>query len=168
LLRATTGTLLTTVLNNVVGIVGGASASTLFNAISGNPVAGFGSFVGKYLANEILKPENQAGAIGGSIGSALGSIIGSSTVVIGSVAASLGISTHGLRVAPPIMFGSRRALRLIERNLNVYRHTWIVIVSGFFEPLFYLLGIGFGLGALFELVLELSPSMLSVASGSEF
>ncbi len=39
-------------------------------------------------------------------------------------------------------------LRLIERNLYVYRHGWIVIVSGFFEPLFYLLSIGFGLGAL--------------------
>ncbi|HKG56699.1 MAG TPA: ABC transporter permease [Candidatus Limnocylindrales bacterium] len=53
-----------------------------------------------------------------------------------------------LRVAPPLTFGSRRALRLIERNLYVYRHTWVVIVSGFFEPLFYLLSIGFGLGAL--------------------
>lgn len=30
----------------------------------------------------------------------------------------------------------------------VYRRTWIVIVSGFFEPLFYLLGIGFGIGSL--------------------
>lgn len=39
-------------------------------------------------------------------------------------------------------------MRLIERNVLVYRHTWIVILSGFFEPLFYLLGIGFGLGAL--------------------
>ena len=56
--------------------------------------------------------------------------------------------TLPLRVAPPIMFGSRRALRLIERNLYVYRHGWIVIVSGFFEPLFYLLSIGLGLGAL--------------------
>ena len=56
--------------------------------------------------------------------------------------------TLPLRVAPPLMFGSRRALRLIERNLYVYRHSWIVIVSGFFEPLFYLLSIGFGLGQL--------------------
>ncbi len=56
--------------------------------------------------------------------------------------------TLPLRVVPPLMFGSRRALRLIERNLFVYRRTWIVIVSGFFEPLFYLLSIGFGLGAL--------------------
>ncbi len=56
--------------------------------------------------------------------------------------------TLPLRVAPPLMFGSLRAFRLIERNLYVYRHGWIVIVSGFFEPLFYLLSIGFGLGQL--------------------
>lgn len=53
-----------------------------------------------------------------------------------------------LRVLPPLAFGSRRSVRLIERNVYVYRHGWIVIFSGFFEPLFYLLGIGFGLGAL--------------------
>jgi lipooligosaccharide transport system permease protein len=41
-----------------------------------------------------------------------------------------------------------RSRRLVERNLRVYRHTWIVIVSGFFEPLFYLLGIGLGLGSI--------------------
>jgi lipooligosaccharide transport system permease protein len=47
-----------------------------------------------------------------------------------------------------LLIGSRRSLHLIERNLLVYRHGWIVIFSGFFEPLFYLLSIGFGLGAL--------------------
>ena len=45
-------------------------------------------------------------------------------------------------------FGSRRAGLLVERNVLVYRRTWMVIVSGFFEPLLYLLSIGFGLGAL--------------------
>jgi len=53
-----------------------------------------------------------------------------------------------LRVTPAFAFGSRRSARLVERNLYVYKHGWIVILSGFFEPLFYLLGIGFGLGAL--------------------
>jgi lipooligosaccharide transport system permease protein len=52
-----------------------------------------------------------------------------------------------LRVAPPMLLG-RRATRIVERNLLVYRRTWLVIVSGFFEPLFYLLSIGFGLGVL--------------------
>ena len=53
-----------------------------------------------------------------------------------------------LRIAPSFSIGSRRSLRLIERNVYVYRHGWMVLLSGFFEPLFYLLGIGFGLGAL--------------------
>jgi lipooligosaccharide transport system permease protein len=46
------------------------------------------------------------------------------------------------------IFGSRRARRLVERNLVVYRHGWLMIVSGFFEPLFYLLSIGLGLNKL--------------------
>ena len=41
-----------------------------------------------------------------------------------------------------------RAWHLIERNLFVYRRTWTIIVSGFFEPLVYLVGIGYGLGRL--------------------
>ena len=30
----------------------------------------------------------------------------------------------------------------------VYRRIWLVLVSGFFEPLFYLLGVGYGVGSL--------------------
>ena len=52
------------------------------------------------------------------------------------------------RITPMLFPGSSRSLRLVERNVFVYRHTWIVIFSGFFEPLFYLLSLGFGLGAL--------------------
>jgi lipooligosaccharide transport system permease protein len=39
-----------------------------------------------------------------------------------------------------------RAHLLFERNLMVYRRTWLTIVSGFFEPLFYLFSLGLGLG----------------------
>jgi lipooligosaccharide transport system permease protein len=35
---------------------------------------------------------------------------------------------------------------LFERNLMVYRRTWLTIVSGFFEPMFYLFSLGLGLG----------------------
>jgi lipooligosaccharide transport system permease protein len=35
---------------------------------------------------------------------------------------------------------------LFERNLLSYRRMWTIIVSGFFEPLFYLLALGYGLG----------------------
>ena len=38
--------------------------------------------------------------------------------------------------------------RLVERNIMVYRHQWIIILSGVFEPIFYLLGIGLGLGGI--------------------
>ncbi len=41
-----------------------------------------------------------------------------------------------------------RARRLVERNIMVYRHQWIIIFSGVFEPIFYLVGIGLGLGAI--------------------
>ncbi len=52
-----------------------------------------------------------------------------------------------LRITP-MFLGSRRWARMVERNLLVYKHGWLIILSGFFEPLFYLLGIGFGLGQL--------------------
>lgn len=41
-----------------------------------------------------------------------------------------------------------RSRRLVERNVMVYRHQWIIILSGVFEPIFYLLGIGLGLGGI--------------------
>jgi lipooligosaccharide transport system permease protein len=43
---------------------------------------------------------------------------------------------------------SARAFLLVERNFVVYRRAWLIIASGFFEPVFYLLSIGVGLGAL--------------------
>src|SRR5215510_5402635 len=43
---------------------------------------------------------------------------------------------------------SRRSVRMVQRNLTVYKHSWMVIFSGFFEPLFYLLGMGLGLGGM--------------------
>jgi lipooligosaccharide transport system permease protein len=53
-----------------------------------------------------------------------------------------------LRITPLTSIGGQRWLRMIERNLLVYKHGWLVLFSGFFEPLFYLLSIGFGLGRL--------------------
>ena len=41
-----------------------------------------------------------------------------------------------------------RAARLLERNVMVYRRTWMIIFSGFFEPVFYLFAIGVGIGDL--------------------
>lgn len=52
-----------------------------------------------------------------------------------------------LRMLPPFV-GRGRSLRMVERSVMVYRHTWLVLVSGFFEPLFYLLSVRVGLGSL--------------------
>jgi lipooligosaccharide transport system permease protein len=41
-----------------------------------------------------------------------------------------------------------RSRRLVERNVMVYRHQWIIILSGVFEPIFYLIGIGLGIGGI--------------------
>jgi lipooligosaccharide transport system permease protein len=51
-----------------------------------------------------------------------------------------------LRLAPPRALA--RPSRIVERNLRVYRRSFMVIFSGFFEPLFYLFSMGFGVGAL--------------------
>ena len=56
--------------------------------------------------------------------------------------------TTSVRRQPSFALGGRRALLLIERNLYVYRRTWLVLLSGFFEPLFYLLSIGLGIGGI--------------------
>jgi lipooligosaccharide transport system permease protein len=52
------------------------------------------------------------------------------------------------RIAPPRAFGGRLALRLVRRNILYGRRTWLLVVSGFFEPVFYLLGLGLGVGSL--------------------
>jgi lipooligosaccharide transport system permease protein len=53
-----------------------------------------------------------------------------------------------LRITPLALLGGRHASRVLERNILVYRRSWIFIISGFFEPLFYLLSIGIGLSHL--------------------
>jgi lipooligosaccharide transport system permease protein len=55
-------------------------------------------------------------------------------------------ATLTTRVAPPFVPGS--ALRMLERSYLVYRRIWLLIFSGFFEPVFYLFSIGIGIGEL--------------------
>ncbi len=52
-----------------------------------------------------------------------------------------------LRIVPRD-FVVRRPQRMIERHLVAYRRQWLIVVSGFFEPLFYLLSMRAGLGDL--------------------
>jgi lipooligosaccharide transport system permease protein len=41
-----------------------------------------------------------------------------------------------------------RRLRLVERSLIAYRRNWWILLSGFFEPVFFLFGLGYGVGSL--------------------
>ena len=48
----------------------------------------------------------------------------------------------------PYPVGFRAARLMVERNVRASRHSLLVIVSGFFEPVFYLFSLGLGIGAL--------------------
>ena len=75
------------------------------------------------------------------------------------------IATSALasRVLPVGSRPSRRSTRVVERNIAVARQIWLVIVSGFFEPLFYLLSIGIGIGKLVGHVVGPGRTVLHVA-----
>jgi lipooligosaccharide transport system permease protein len=64
--------------------------------------------------------------------------------------------TIPLRLLPPagLLARLKRAgtdtgsMRLVERHARAYRRFWLLFISGVFEPLFYLLSVGLGLGVL--------------------
>jgi lipooligosaccharide transport system permease protein len=56
--------------------------------------------------------------------------------------------TAVLRIVPMTLRTARRPQRLLERAYIYNRRMWIIIVSGFFEPLFYLLSIRVGISDL--------------------
>ena len=66
------------------------------------------------------------------------------------------MSSLSLRMLPPAGQLKRlrsvgtdvSSLRLIERHARAYGRAWLLFVSGIFEPLFYLLSLGLGLGVL--------------------
>ena len=56
-----------------------------------------------------------------------------------------------LRILPPQVLTARRPHRMLERMWVVNRSgAWTVLVTGFFEPLFYLLSIRIGFGSLID------------------
>lgn len=76
-----------------------------------------------------------------------------------------------LRILPPALLRTGRlglggpgSAHVIERHARVYRHTWGVLISGFFEPIFYLLSIGVGLGKLVGTVTGPNGQLVGFAS----
>jgi lipooligosaccharide transport system permease protein len=60
---------------------------------------------------------------------------------------SLNAASH-TRIVPAVVFDIKRPQRMVERSVMVARRSWMVLLSGFFEPFFYLLSIRIGLSAL--------------------
>jgi lipooligosaccharide transport system permease protein len=52
-----------------------------------------------------------------------------------------------LRIVPPGLYAGRAHV-LVERSYLVSRRGWMSVLSGFFEPLFFLFSLGYGLGQL--------------------
>lgn len=50
--------------------------------------------------------------------------------------------------ALPLPAGAGRARHVMGRNAMAFRRSWVLLLSGFVEPVFYLFSIGVGIGAL--------------------
>ena len=48
----------------------------------------------------------------------------------------------------PFPAGLGLARHVVGRNMTAFRRAWLLLLSGFVEPVFYLFSIGVGLGAL--------------------
>jgi lipooligosaccharide transport system permease protein len=75
----------------------------------------------------------------------------------------------------PAAFLPRRPWRVVERNVFAYRRMWLIFLTGFTEPIFYLLSIGIGVGklvgdlpgpggALVDYRTFVAPALLAVAA----
>lgn len=53
-----------------------------------------------------------------------------------------------LRVLPLELLAARQPQRMLERSVMYYRRNWLLFVSGFFEPLLYLLSVQVGFATL--------------------
>ena len=70
------------------------------------------------------------------------------TTSTGRPAASSSRSPVLLRVLPLELLTARRPQRMLERGVMFYRRNWLLFVSGFFEPLLYLLSVQVGFATL--------------------
>jgi lipooligosaccharide transport system permease protein len=65
-------------------------------------------------------------------------------------AADVSARTLPLRITPQFLMGRHNVRYVIERNLLVYKHIWLVIFSGFIETLVYLFAVRIGIGTLVD------------------
>lgn len=53
-----------------------------------------------------------------------------------------------MTLTSPALARSPGAVHVVERNALSYRRLWLILAAGIFEPVFYLLGLGVGVGQL--------------------
>jgi lipooligosaccharide transport system permease protein len=78
------------------------------------------------------------------------------------------------RVVPAELLASRRSQRMIERSYTVHRKYWFIFVTGFFEPILYLLSMQVGFSSLigeitvdgvtYEYAEFVAPALMAVAA----
>ncbi len=68
-----------------------------------------------------------------------------------------------LRIVPPGLYAGRARMLLVRSSL-ASRSVWLALISGFFEPLFYLTAMGQGLGSLVGTVVGPAGQQLSYAA----
>ncbi|WP_240645771.1 ABC transporter permease [Georgenia sp. SYP-B2076] len=66
--------------------------------------------------------------------------------------------------AVPVPAGAGMARVLVERNVIAFRRAWLLLVSGFAEPVFYLFSLGIGVGALVRTVTTDSGAVVPYAT----
>lgn len=74
------------------------------------------------------------------------------------------MSTAAMRLSS-VFLGRTKAAHVLERNFLTYRHLWVIVLTGFFEPLFYLFAARIGLG---ELVGDVTDGSGAPISYTEF
>ena len=81
---------------------GATSNLSLFSNLDANIITSVSSFLGGYLAHEILAPQSTAGAVGSAIGSGIGSLIGAGLATPAGTAVSGSLAEIGVNVVTDI------------------------------------------------------------------
>jgi lipooligosaccharide transport system permease protein len=82
------------------------------------------------------------------VGGVPGDVRAEVAAVTSATTLSAGRPTALLRILPLGLFSARRPHRMLERGAMFYRRNWVLFVSGFFEPLLYLVSVQVGFATL--------------------
>ena len=82
----------------------------------------------------------------------------------GAAATAVAAAARALARAVPVPAGAGMARVVVERNLMAFRRAWVLLITGFLEPVFYLFSLGVGVGALVRTVTTDSGAVVPYAT----